>query len=62
MRDSPIDFSNKKYKIEMFRRLMDKTIYGIEYSDGDEGFIITFSDGTKFDFGFSSCEGWVRIK
>jgi len=52
---------SRDYPIEVYEPfLLGKTIKSIEYNDCDQGFKITFTDNTYFNFGFSTCEGMIE--
>jgi len=45
------------------KALVGKTVQHIEQApDTDEGWLITFVDGTKLSFGFSGCEGSIKVE
>lgn len=51
-----------QFPAEMGQVLIGKTIASIEQLvDSDEGWRITFRDGTYLEFSFSGCEGTVNI-
>lgn len=50
------------FPVSMAQMLVGKTIATIEqHPDADEGFCITFTDGSWLRFGFSGCEGDIQI-
>lgn len=54
----------RTYKdINEYRELLiGKKISSIVFAkDADEGLVVTCEDGTKLEFGFSACEGSIRI-
>jgi hypothetical protein len=56
-------YRNREYgDIEEYRKLLvGQKIQSVEFSDSDEGLIITFENGTELDFGFSRCEGSFTV-
>ncbi len=42
-------------------KLTGKTVISVDFSDGDEGLVLTFKDGTILSFAFSACEGTIKI-
>lgn len=53
---------SKEFPASDYQQFVGKTIASIEDADADEGFLITFTDGSKLDIGFSGCEGTVEAK
>jgi hypothetical protein len=41
----------------IFKNIVGKVVVSVVASDGDEGYKLTFDDGTILDIGYSSCEG-----
>lgn len=41
--------------------LIGKTVVTVGPTDGDEGLILTFSDGTILDIGYAGLEGDVKL-
>ena len=50
-------------EIEKYRvMLMGRIIKSIDFSDSDEGLVVTCDNNIKLEFGFSGCEGSLKVE
>jgi hypothetical protein len=52
----------REFQLAPMQGLIGKTIASVDYAlVCDEGFRVTFTDGTALSFGFSGCEGIIEL-